>query len=321
MPLDELADLLFKAIPTLNLLGVQTILPRTLRNLLRPQATLDLDMKENVFESRGLFDIVDAMTFDWRLAAGKYTMSEEEFEWISEQAGRIVRFRDAYMYVDKRLLGSIRRELHGQRKLTKAELIRAALSGGIRANGVRLSARLQAAFDRLFAEKTFDVPDTILATLRPYQVRGYSWLMRSLRAGMGVIIADDMGLGKTLQVITVLEKLRLGGELDDKQVLVVVPTTLLANWKREIARFAPNLTVSLFYGPKRDLAEATGDVVLTTYGSLRGSMKALEHKHFRLVALTKRRRSRITRRPLSGMSASSRQKASSPCRARPSRTV
>ena len=285
MPLDELADLLFKAIPTLNLLGVQTILPRTLRNLLRPQATLDLDMKENVFESRGLFDIVDAMTFDWRVAAGKYTMSEKEFEWLSEQAGRIVRFRDAYMYVDKRLLGSIRRELHGQRKLTKAELIRAALSGGIRANGVRLSARLQAAFDRLFAEKTFDVPDTIQATLRPYQVRGYSWLMRNLRAGMGAIIADDMGLGKTLQVITVLEKLRLDGELDVKQVLVVVPTTLLANWKREIARFAPNLTVSLFYGPKRDLAEATGDVVLTTYGSLRGSMKALEHKHFRLVVI------------------------------------
>ena len=68
-------------------------------------------------------------------------------------------------------------------------------------------------------------------------------------------------------------------------MLVVVPTTLLANWKREIARFAPNLTVSLFYGPKRDLAEATGDVVLTTYGSLRGSMKALEHKHFRLVVI------------------------------------
>lgn len=85
--------------------------------------------------------------------------------------------------------------------------------------------------------------------LRPYQVRGYSWFMRNLRAGMGAIIADDMGLGKTLQVITVLEKLRLDGELDVKQVLVVVPTTLLANWKREIARFAPNLTVSLFYGP------------------------------------------------------------------------
>lgn len=109
--------------------------------------------------------------------------------------------------------------------------------------------------------------------------------MRNMRAGMGAIIADDMGLGKTLQVITVLEKLRLDGDLDDKQVLVVVPTTLLANWKREIARFAPHLTVSLFYGPKRDLAEATGDVVLTTYGSLRGSMKELEHRHFRLIGI------------------------------------
>ena len=79
--------------------------------------------------------------------------------------------------------------------------------------------------------------------------------MRNMRAGMGAIIADDMGLGKTLQVITVLEKLRLDGDLDDKQVLVVVPTTLLANWKREIARFAPHL-ISL---AMRDDAEDCGN--------------------------------------------------------------
>ncbi len=97
-------------------------------------------------------------------------------------------------------------------------------------------------------------------------------MMRNLRAGMGSIIADDMGLGKTLQVIAVIEKLRSAGELKDKQVLVVVPTTLLTNWKRELARFAPRIKVSFFYGANRSL----GDVLLTTYGTLRSSMKVLQ---------------------------------------------
>ena len=287
--LDDVADLLFSAIPTLQMLGVRTILPRTLRELLRPQATLHLDLEDlddgKPYEGRGLFAMADLIKFDWRLAAGQHAISEKEFEWLTEQAGKVVRFRNGYMYVDRQLLGAIRRELHSNKTLTKIDLIRAALAGGIRANGVRLSERLQAAFDEMFAEKSFNVSPDLKAELRPYQARGFNWMMRNLRAGMGSIIADDMGLGKTLQVIAVIEKLRSAGELKDKQVLVVVPTTLLTNWKRELARFAPLIKVSFFYGANRSLETATGDVLLTTYGTLRSSMKVLQTKTFRLVVI------------------------------------
>lgn len=126
------------------------------------------------------------------------------------------------------------------------------------------------------------VPEDLHATLRPYQDRGYRWMMRNLRAGMGSIIADDMGLGKTLQVLSVLERLRAEGELDAKPALVVVPATLLRNWQREAAKFAPKLIVNIFYGQHRDLSLIAGSHIILT---LRSSRKDFEKLAFRIMVI------------------------------------
>ncbi|TMH06352.1 MAG: hypothetical protein E6H79_06950 [Betaproteobacteria bacterium] len=76
-------------------------------------------------------------------------------------------------------------------------------------------------------------PEGLRATLRPYQQRGYAWLWRNTRLGLGSVIADDMGLGKTLQVIALLQRLKEDGALDEARTLVVVPTSLLTNWQKE----------------------------------------------------------------------------------------
>ena len=73
------------------------------------------------------------------------------------------------------------------------------------------------------------------AMLRPYQVAGVAWLLRTVAAHGGALLADEMGLGKTLQTIAVLDR------LDDGRHLVVCPTSLITNWRREIDRFAPSL--------------------------------------------------------------------------------
>jgi SNF2 family DNA or RNA helicase len=67
-----------------------------------------------------------------------------------------------------------------------------------------------------------------------------------------------MGLGKTLQVIATLQKLRDDGALTDAKALVIVPTSLLTNWQKEIARFAPALSVAVFHGARRELATKPG---------------------------------------------------------------
>ncbi len=116
------------------------------------------------------------------------------------------------------------------------------------------------------------------ATLRPYQETGVNWLCMLARLGLGACLADDMGLGKTIQVLALLlllKKQRSGHE--GRPALLVLPASLLANWKAEIERFAPSLRC-LFAHPSqtgttvlkrvgRDVTRALADTdaVLTTY--------------------------------------------------------
>ncbi len=117
------------------------------------------------------------------------------------------------------------------------------------------------------------LPEGLNATLRPYQQRGVDWLNFLKSAGLGGVLADDMGLGKTLQTICVLEK----------DTLVVCPTSVLPNWKAELTRFRPGLTVNTYHGPSRSLSDA--DVTLTTYALLRLDADALTAKKWRVVVL------------------------------------
>src|SRR6266853_6596574 len=85
------------------------------------------------------------------------------------------------------------------------------------------------------------------ATLRPYQVEGVNWLWFMTELGLGACLADDMGLGKTIQVIDLLlQRKRIAGSQAAKSMpnapsLLVVPASLLGNWRQELARFGPSL--------------------------------------------------------------------------------
>ena len=103
------------------------------------------------------------------------------------------------------------------------------------------------------------------ATLYSYQEVGYQWLSEAAEAGLGCLLADEMGLGKTIQVIALLEE-RCSRGLGPS--LVVVPVTLIENWKRELHRFAPALRVNAHHGPSRARyggAFNAVDVVLVSY--------------------------------------------------------
>ena len=110
-------------------------------------------------------------------------------------------------------------------------------------------------------------PPGFLATLRPYQAEGYAWLSLLREVGLGGVLADDMGLGKTVQALAFLCAEKAAGRLD-RPALVVAPTSLMANWAREAARFAPALRVLVLHGPRRKASFASipdHDLVLTTY--------------------------------------------------------
>ncbi len=122
-----------------------------------------------------------------------------------------------------------------------------------------------AGIDELPLEPTFR------AVLRPYQEQGYRWLDLMARLGFGACLADDMGLGKTVQVIAWLEHYRIHFQ---GHALLVIPTSLIGNWQKEIQRFAPEMPYQVLHRAAARKAE-TGLAVddkaflcITTYGML-----------------------------------------------------
>ena len=118
-------------------------------------------------------------------------------------------------------------------------------------------------------EKSARPPIGLRATLRPYQQEGLRWLQHLRAHGAGGILADDMGLGKTLQTIAHLVAEKEAGRLD-LPALIIAPTSVIGNWRRELGRFAPALRVRLVRGAERryqwaDVAPGRCDVALTTY--------------------------------------------------------
>jgi superfamily II DNA or RNA helicase len=113
----------------------------------------------------------------------------------------------------------------------------------------------------------FALPSTLRADLRPYQREGVAWLQHLRAHGAGGVLADDMGLGKTLQTIAHVLLEREHGRLD-RPAMIVAPTSLVGNWRREVERFAPDLRVAVHHGPDRhDKIGALRDcdVIVTTY--------------------------------------------------------
>lgn len=123
------------------------------------------------------------------------------------------------------------------------------------------------------------------AKLRDYQKEGYNWLHFLHEFSWGGILADDMGLGKTLQVITFLRFLKSN---KIKNNLVIVPTTLLFNWKLEIEKFCPSLRFYIHHGSDRDKEKIDWkkyDLVITTYGLIISDIKLFSKQKYGYVIL------------------------------------
>jgi non-specific serine/threonine protein kinase len=132
------------------------------------------------------------------------------------------------------------------------------------------------------------VPPDLRGDLRSYQKAGVNWLRFLTRLGLGACLADDMGLGKTVQVIALLLLLKKEAEAGSKASLLVVPASLIANWKAELERFSPSLSVLIVH-PSEAVTEAGDavndcDLVITTYTMLT-RLEWLRGRDWRLAIL------------------------------------
>jgi len=149
------------------------------------------------------------------------------------------------------------------------------------------SGQWQKTRDEIESLRKFEatLPDGLQAQLRPYQIQGYRWLCNLAQLGFGACLADEMGLGKTLQTIALLLKNKEQGCF-----LVVCPTSVVYNWKRECESFAPDLEVDVFnpresIDLKKTYHDSAGRVLIISYALLVRHCEKLEGIHFHTVVL------------------------------------
>nr|AHE14868.1 putative helicase [uncultured bacterium] len=233
---------------------------------------------------------VAGTTFRWQAAAGDRTLTSEEVERIAGQDTPLVRWHGSWIRVDPDTVAGIAAVLGTEVTLSGVAALAVALSGehDTREFGVVevvAHDRVAALADSVRRAGAGREPDVrgVTARLRDYQARGVAWLQSLAATGFGALLADDMGLGKTLQAICLLTS-----RTETGPHLVVCPTSVVGNWERELARFAPGTTVVRHHGPHREPALgslAPGVVVVTSYGVLRQDRDVLTDALWDVVVL------------------------------------
>jgi hypothetical protein len=142
-------------------------------------------------------------------------------------------------------------------------------------------------------DSDYEVPDSLKGVMRGYQKTGFLWLKTLRENGFGGILADDMGLGKTLQVISLLlseQEEYKAGEKEKRKSLIVCPASLIYNWQKEIARFAPSLPTTVIAGNMAEreelIAESkAGDILITSYDLLKRDADIYQNEIFAIQVI------------------------------------
>lgn len=284
IPLSVFSGLLTVILPIVKLLGVNIILPKSLKSLVFPGLYLQLKKNRGKQVSvKSLAGLTELLDYQWQVSLGDLHIDADEFLKMVHGLSGLVKLKDQYIFLDEAQIKALQKNLEKNRELSSFQLIQAALSEEISVAKAGLSPDCARMVKDLLHSKVPGVPKDLKATLRPYQVKGFEWMVRNTLLGMGSIIADDMGLGKTLQVIAFLLHQKNAGKLAKNKALAVVPTSLISNWEHELERFAPSLTFYSYHGTERSDSFRSADVVITSFGMVRNNLKVFENLNWHTV--------------------------------------
>ncbi len=197
--------------------------------------------------------------FDWEVALGDAGLSYEELQTLAKLKAPLVNVRGQWVQMNaeeiQAALDFWKRKGAGQasvREIVQMALGAAEAPGPVAFDGVSAKGWIADLLAQLDGRDTFEEvspPEDFNGVLRPYQVRGYSWLCFLRRWGLGACLADDMGLGKTIQTLALVQRdWHANGK---RPVLLICPTSVVGNWQKEAARFTPELPVMVHHGVTR----------------------------------------------------------------------
>jgi non-specific serine/threonine protein kinase len=281
-----------REVPALEESGVVVRVPDWWSGRRAPRPRVAVSVGERKPAALGLEAMLD---FSVRLTLGDEEITEAELRTLRQGADGLVLLKGRWVEVDREKLDEVlRRWKAAQRSagdgLSFIEAMRLVAGADLADGkpeaeadrewaGVRAGAWLAETLAELRGargEAQADPGEALRTALRPYQREGVRWLWALSRLGLGGCLADDMGLGKTVQVLALLLLLKRHGAIPGPHLLVV-PASLLANWKAEAERFAPSLRVLVAHPsatPREELATlgpealAGYDLVVVSYGAV-----------------------------------------------------
>ncbi len=246
--------------------------------------------------------------YEWQIAVGETPLSLAEFEKLAASRAPLVRVGGRWVEVRpedvRAALDFIHENPGGEMRV--ADAFRLVYRTDPAETGVPITGLDATGWVATMLEATapgasmptLDTPSSFHGGLRPYQARGLSWLAFLDNLGFGPCLADDMGLGKTIQLLALLlhERVPLTADPGDRcedigPTLLVVPMSIVSNWKRESERFAPSLRLLVHHGVERLAGESffnkavQSDLVITTYALAHRDREMLELVPWRRVVL------------------------------------
>jgi superfamily II DNA or RNA helicase len=265
----------------------------------KQRLSVSAHVKSPPTQGGGGLTLEDLVQFEWRVAVGDHTLTLDELQALARLKAPLVKVRGQWVQMSADEIQAALAFWKGRkagtatvRDLLRMHLGAAPAPGGMPFTGVTGAGCTADLLRRLEGNAAFEElppPAGFRGELRPYQVRGYSWLAFLRRWGLGACLADDMGLGKTVQMLALLERARQEGAT--RPALLVCPTSVVGNWMREAARFTPDLPVLLHHGPRRlkGAAFAKGAkrhaLVVTSYALLHRDLALLGKPRWDCVIL------------------------------------
>ena len=268
--------------------GVGVVLPESLSGGLASR--LGLAITAELPESSRGFTLGENLVWNWEFMIGGVTLNLRDLERLSAKRSPLVQHKGVWIELRPNDLRNAERFCNADPGLSLDDALRLTASDGdtfhrLPVHAFTAGPRLQVVLEQYHQQKAPDplpAPPGFAGQLRPYQERGLGWLAFLHRFDQGACLADDMGLGKTIQLLAFLQHLKAEQELK-RPVLLVAPTSVLTNWKREAAAFTPELVVQEHYGPRRPSTDAAlkkalkgVDLMLTSYGLLQRDSELLE---------------------------------------------
>lgn len=281
---NEFTEVFFKYLPTLKLLNIPILLPKWLDELIRPKVSMKVE-KWISMQTKRFLSLTDLLEFDWQIALWDKIINSKEFFSLVKWNKGIIKIKDQYIYIDEKEIEKILNTLNKHEEPTSHEKLQTILSWEYEDAKIHLSKEAEKIINDFLRIESIETPKTLNATLRDYQQRWFEWLYKNSKTWFWSLIADDMWLWKTIQVITLLLKLKHEGHFDEMPALIIVPTTLITNWSREIEKFWSNLNFSVFHWNQRRLDVENQDIVITTYGLVRSDINTFRMKKWACVIL------------------------------------